>query len=158
MKKSPTLTRFSLSMPVALARQFAAFVRAKGYANRSQAVADLVRNRLVEWHAEAGDQPIAGTVTLVYDHHQPHIQALLTDIQHDHGDIIIATLHVHLDHHTCMEVLAVRGRADVVRHLADRLVTAKGVKHGKLTVTTTGNEFRRLVGRRLKAVRHTYSL
>ena len=137
MKKSPTLTRFSLSMPVALARQFAAFVRAKGYANRSQAVADLVRNRLVEWHAEAGDQPIAGTVTLVYDHHQPHIQALLTDIQHDHAAVLIATLHVHLDHHNCMEVLAVRGPANAVRLVADQLIAAKGVRHGRLTVTTT---------------------
>ena len=128
-------------MPVALARQFAAFVRAKGYANRSQAVADMVRAQLVEHNAQAGNRDIAGTVTLVYDHHKRNIQTLLTDIQHDHGDLIIATLHVHLDHHNCLEVLAIRGRATAVRQLADRLTSAKGVKHGKLTVTTTGHEF-----------------
>ena len=138
MKKTPALSRFSLSMPTDLAHQLDALVKAKGFANRSQAVAELVRNRLVEWHAEAGDHEIAGTITLVYDHHKQHVQGLLTEIQHDHGDVIIATLHVHLDHHNCMEVLAVRGRAVAVRRMADRLIAAKGVRHGRLTVTTSG--------------------
>jgi len=138
MKTSATLTRFSLSMPAELARQLDAMVRAKGYANRSQAVADLVRNRLVECHAEAGNQMIAGTITLVYDHHKHNIQGLLTDIQHDHADVLIATMHIHLDHHNCMEVLAVRGAVNAVRQVADQLIAAKGVKHGRLTVTTTG--------------------
>lgn len=138
MKKTAALSRFSLSMPSDLARQLDAMVKAKGFANRSQAVADMVRANLVEHLGQMGHQEIAGTVTLVYDHHQRNIQRLLTDIQHDHGELIISALHVHLDHHTCMEVLAVRGPADAVRKLADRLVTAKGVQHGRLTVTTTG--------------------
>ena len=140
MKKTSALSRFSLSMPTVLARQLDTMTRAKGYANRSQAVAELVRNRLVEYHAEAGDQIIAGTITLVYDHHQRNIQGLLTDIQHDHAAVIIATLHVYLDHHNCMEVLAVRGRARDVRQVADALITARGVRHGKLAVTTTGED------------------
>lgn len=138
-KKSPeALSRFSLCMPAGLARQLDALVKSKGYANRSQAVADMVRANLVEHLGGIGHQEIAGTVTLVYDHHQRNIQRLLTDIQHEHGGLIISALHVHLDHHACMEVLAVRGAAEAVRRLADRLVTAKGVKHGRLTVTTTG--------------------
>ncbi|MFZ4395049.1 MAG: nickel-responsive transcriptional regulator NikR [Kiritimatiellia bacterium] len=132
------LSRFSLCMPASLARQLDDMVKSKGYANRSQAVADMVRANLVEHLGQMGHQEIAGTVTLVYDHHRRNIQNLLTDIQHDHGDLIISALHVHLDHHTCMEVLAVRGAAQDVRNLADRLITAKGVKHGRLTVTTTG--------------------
>ena len=136
-----TLTRFSLSMPAEVATQLDAMVRARGYASRSQAVAELVRDRLVEWHAGAGDHEIAGTVTLVYDHHKRDLQAHLTDIQHDHGHLILSTLHVHLDHHNCMEALAVRGPAASVRRLADALIAAKGVKHGRLTVTTTGREF-----------------
>lgn len=140
-RKTPaTLSRFSLSMPTGLVRQLDAMTRAKGYANRSQAVAELVRNRLVECQAESGAQEIAGTITLVYDHHQRNIQGLLTDIQHDHAAVIIATLHVHLDHHNCMEVLAVRGRARDVRQVADQLIAARGVKHGRLTVTTTGED------------------
>jgi CopG family nickel-responsive transcriptional regulator len=125
-------------MPASLARQLDDLVKSKGYANRSQAVADMVRANLVEHLGQMGHQEIAGTVTLVYDHHQRNIQRLLTDIQHDHGGLILSALHVHLDHHTCMEVLAVRGAANAVRQLADRLVTTKGIKHGRLTVTTTG--------------------
>ena len=92
MKPSASLSRFSLSMPADLACQLDAMVKAKGYANRSQAVAELVRSRLVECAAEAGDQVIAGTITLVYDHHKHNIQGLLTDIQHDHAAVLIATL------------------------------------------------------------------
>jgi len=136
--KKPLISRFSVSMSRVLAGQLDAMAKAKGYANRSQAVADMVRAHLVEHCAQAGAHEIAGTITLVYDHHRRNIQALLTGLQHDHGDLIVATLHVHLSHHDCMEVLAVRGPADAVKRLADRLTAAKGVTHGKLTVTTTG--------------------
>lgn len=139
MKKEP-VSRFSLSMPAALVRQLDQMVRAKGYVNRSQAVADMVSAHLVEHQGEDDDREIAGTITLVYDHHKRNVQGLLTDIQHDHQAVIIATLHVHLDHHNCMEVLAVRGKAATVRLVADQLIAARGVKHGKLTVTTTGQD------------------
>ncbi len=134
------LTRFSISMPSGLAAQLDALVKSKGFANRSQAVADLVRARLVEQRQEQGQHEIAGTITLVYDHHRPHLQAALTDIQHDHHAVIISTMHVHLDHHNCLEVLVVRGRADVIHKIADELLAAKGVKHGRLTITTTGKD------------------
>ena len=91
MAKDP-LSRFSLSMPAALARQLDAMAREKGFANRSQAVAELVRSALVEHHAQVGARDIAGTITLVYDHHRRNVQGLLTDIQHDHGAWIISTL------------------------------------------------------------------
>lgn len=139
MKKEP-VSRFSLSMPAGLVRQLDQMVKAKGFVNRSQAVADMVSAHLVEHQGEEGDREIAGTITLVYDHHQRNVQALLTDIQHDHQEVILSTLHVHLDHHNCMEVLAVRGKAATVRLVADHLIAARGVKHGKLTVTTTGED------------------
>ena len=139
MKKEP-VSRFSLSMPAGLVRQLDQMVKAKGFVNRSQAVADMVSAHLVEHQGEEGDREIAGTITLVYDHHQRNVQALLTDIQHDHQEVILSTLHVHLDHHNCMEVLAVRGKAATVRRVADHLIAARGVKHGKLTVTTTGED------------------
>lgn len=112
----------------------------KGYDNRSLAIGDMVRAHLVEHRQQFGSREIAGTITLVYDHHKPHLLELLTDIQHDHGEIIISTLHVHLDHHNCLEVLVVRGDAKRVKSVADRLIAAKGVKHGKLTVTGTGED------------------
>ena len=87
-----------------------------------------------------GENEIAGTITLVYDHHKQHVQATLTDIQHDHHEVIISTLHVHLDHHNCLEVLVVRGKAATIKKIADELIAAKGVKHGKLTVTSSGKD------------------
>ena len=138
--KTQGVCRFSISMPGALAQQLDTLVRAKGYANRSQAVAELVRSRLVEHQQELGNREIAGTITLVYDHHKPHLQAALTDIQHDHHAVIISTMHVHLDHHNCLEVLVVRGQSNVIRQIADELIAAKGVKHGRLTITTTGKD------------------
>lgn len=138
--KQPSLCRFSVSMASDLAEQLDEMVKAKGFANRSQALAEMVRDELVSYHGETGSREIAGTVTLVFDHHKRNIQSLLTDIQHDHGDLIISALHVHLDHHNCLEVLVVRGRASQVKRIADELIAAKGVKHGKLTVTTTGKD------------------
>jgi len=112
----------------------------KGYDNRSLAIGDMMRDRLVEHRQKFGNEDIAGTITLVYDHHKQHVQAALTDIQHDHHEVIVSTVHVHLDHDNCLEVLVVRGKAAVVKKIADELISAKGVKHGKLTVTTTGKD------------------
>ncbi len=134
------LRRFSLSMAPTLVAQLDAMARAKGYRSRSRAVADMVRSQLVEHRAERGNHQIVGTITLVYDHHRRGVQALLTDIQHHHPHLIISTLHVHLDRRHCLEVLAVRGRAREVKAIADRLVTTRGVKHGRLSVTTAGKE------------------
>ncbi len=141
--KTTLLRRFSVSMPAALMERLDVMRKAKGYESRSQAVADMVRGQLVEHRAQTGTREIAGNVTLVFDHHKRNIQAQLTGIQHDHGKTIIAAMHVHLDHHNCMEVLAVRGPAGAVRELADRLTRVKGVKPGKLTMTTTGTESHR---------------
>ena len=134
------VARFSISLPAELAGQLDRMTRQKGYDNRSLAVADMIRAHLVEHQQQFGDKEIAGTITLLYDHHKQHVQAALTDIQHDHHEVIIATLHVHLDHDNCMELLAVRGKAAVIKRIADELIAAKGVKHGKLTVTSTGKD------------------
>ena len=137
MKKEQAV-RFTVSIPPKLMTQLDKMLHEKGYDNRSQAIADMVCDQLVEHEQKSGSGEIAGTITLVYDHHKQNVQAALTDIQHDHNDVIISTMHVHLDHHNCLEVLVVRGNAQVIKKIADALIAAKGVKHGKLTVTTTG--------------------
>ncbi len=134
------VSRFSVSLNKQLLRNLDAMTREKGYTNRSLAIADMVRAQLVEHQQQRGDQEIAGTITLLYDHHKRHLQALLTDIQHDHENVIISTVHAHLDHDNCMEVLLVRGKAAAIKSIADQLIAAKGVKHGKLTVTSTGKD------------------
>jgi len=138
--RKETVSRFSVSLPPSLLEQLDQMAREKGYDNRSLAIADMIRDHLVEHRQKFSNEEIAGTITLVYDHHRQHVQETLTDIQHDHHDLIISTIHVHLDHHNCLEVLVVRGRAAAVKKIADQLIAARGVKHGKLTVTTTGRD------------------
>jgi CopG family nickel-responsive transcriptional regulator len=132
------LSRFSVSMPDELVAALDQMVLTKGYNNRSQAIADMVREQLVAHHSHRDDQMVAGTITLVYDHHKRNIQTLLTDIQHDHNHLIVATMHVHLDHDNCLEVLVVRGEAKQIDAIANALFTAKGIKQGKLTITQAG--------------------
>jgi CopG family nickel-responsive transcriptional regulator len=138
--KKEIAARFTVSLPPALLNQFDKVIGKKGYDNRSLAITDLIRAELIEHQQRTDAGEIAGTITLVYDHHKPHLQATLTAIQHDHHAAIRSTVHVHLDHHNCLEVLIVRGQASIIRKIADELITAKGVKHGKLTVTTTGQD------------------
>jgi CopG family nickel-responsive transcriptional regulator len=135
------LRRFSVSMAGSLVGQLDTLVEATGYRNRSRALSDMVRAQLVEHRAYHGNQEIVGTITIVYDHHKRGVQALLTEIQHRQQHLIVSTMHIHLDHQNCLEVLAVRGRARDVKKIADRLIATRGVKHGRLTVTTTGEQF-----------------
>lgn len=134
------VTRFSVSVPPKLLADYDKMVAEKGYDNRSPAIADMMRAQLVEHRQKNGSGEIAGTITLVYDHHTQHVQEALTAIQHDHYEVIISTMHVHLDHHNCLEVLVVRGKAALVKKISDELIAARGVKHGKLTVTSTGKD------------------
>ncbi|HEX9079521.1 MAG TPA: nickel-responsive transcriptional regulator NikR [Desulfuromonadaceae bacterium] len=130
--------RFGISIDSSLLERFDRVVEEKGYVNRSEAIRDLIRDALVEQAWEGGEEETVGTVTLVYDHHVRDLSEKLTEYQHDHHEQIISTLHVHLDHHNCLEVLVIRGAARSVKRLADALIGVKGVKHGKLVMTTTG--------------------
>lgn len=132
------LVRFGVSMSPALLERFDLLIRKKGYTNRSEAIRDLVRDSLVEEEARAEEAEVAGTLTLIYDHHVAGLSDLLNGLQHDHHQSIVSTLHVHLDAHHCLEVLVLQGTAGTVRQIADRLISVKGVKHGRLTLTSTG--------------------
>ncbi|MDY0060462.1 MAG: nickel-responsive transcriptional regulator NikR [Myxococcota bacterium] len=131
------LARFSISVESDLLEQFLALADKRSWRNRSEAIRDLMREALVreEWE---NDEEIVGTLTLVYDHHRRELGDRLTSIQHDHHELILSTLHVHLDHDNCLEVIAVRGRAAQVQQIADALLAVRGVKHGRLTATTLG--------------------
>ena len=134
------LTRFGVSLDEELLEPFDALCAVKGYSNRSEAIRDLIRKALVAEEWQQADGQGAGTLTLVYDHHKNDLARRLTQMQHDEHDIIIATLHVHLDHHNCLEVLILKGEAARVRALADKIISCKGVKHGTFSGTTTGQD------------------
>ncbi len=134
------LVRFSVSMPEELVAEFDRLIEAQGYKTRSEAVRDLIRDRLVRRQWEEGDQSVAGTLTLIYDHHVRGLGEQLTEEQHGHIGLVLSTMHVHLDQHNCLEVLVMKGRAADISAVSGRLIAAKGVKHGKLVLTTTGEQ------------------
>jgi CopG family transcriptional regulator, nickel-responsive regulator len=136
------LSRIGVAIDSGLLEKFDKLIGRRGYTNRSEAFRDLIREELVKEAWESPDAPVVGTVTLVYDHHVRQLSEKLTGIQHDFHHAILSTLHVHLDHDHCLEVLVVRGKSAVVRKVADVLVSTKGVKHGRLTITTTGKELK----------------
>ncbi len=132
------LARFGVSMEEELLARFDRLIKKKGYANRSEAIRDLVRETLIANRWQEKGRQVVGTLTLVYDHHTRELSELLTSLQHDHYADIPSTLHVHLDRDTCLEVLVIKGKSEFVRKLADRLTSVRGVKHGKLAMTAAG--------------------
>lgn len=132
------LERFSITVPKELAAAFDKRNRRKGYGNRSEAVRDLIRDSLVEQEWSDPEAHVAATVTLVYDHHTRTLTDKITRVQHDYGDIVISALHVHLDHHNCLEVIVLRGPARQVQSLADALAAIRGVKYAQTTLATEG--------------------
>ncbi|MCA9438338.1 MAG: nickel-responsive transcriptional regulator NikR [Candidatus Omnitrophica bacterium] len=132
------MERYTITIQEELLKQFDDSIEKKGYTNRSEAIRDLVRDSLVddEWAEEA--EKVAATVTLIYDHHTSDLGDKLTDLQHHQAHLVVAATHVHLDNDNCLEVIILRGRCKEVRHLAEKMIAIRGVKHGKIVHTTEG--------------------
>ena len=131
------LERVSLAIEKHLIERFDALVARDGKANRSEAIRDLIRSRLIEEEVAAGQGEVVATVTIVYDHHKRELAERLVSAGHDHHEHVLASMHVHLDESNCLEVTALRGRFKEVRHLAEHMIGMKGVKHGKLVLSST---------------------
>lgn len=132
--------RFSVAMPEELLIRFDSLVARRGLAkNRSEVVRDLVRDALVEEDAAIPGTEVVGTLTISYDHHANDLQEKLHAIQHDYFEFIVSTMHVHLDEHHCLEVIILRGETGIVQDLSNLILGTKGVKNGRLVVTTTGH-------------------
>ena len=132
------LARIGVAIDEELLKKFDELNGRRGYTNRSEAFRDLIRDALIQETAGGAESEVVGTLTLVYDHHVRMLQERLTEMQHEHHEEIISTLHVHLDHHHCLEVLVLRGKSGRIREIADRLIATKGVQHGRLTLTAGG--------------------
>ncbi len=133
-----TLTRIGVAIDADLLEKFDELIEQRGYPNRSEAFRDLIRNELVEESWKSPESEVVGSVTLVYNHHVRQLNDKLLDLQHDHHDSILSTLHVHLDHENCLEVLLIKGKAAAVNQIANALISTKGVKHGRLTLSSSG--------------------
>ena len=137
------LSRIGISLDSELLGQFDSFIADKGYENRSEAFRDLIRDRLIGAVVVSANALVVGTVTLIYDHHTRLLPEKLTDLQHESHAIVISTLHAHLDHQNCLEVVVLRGKSRDVQKLADRLISTKGVQHGRLVMSSPDTVSRR---------------
>jgi CopG family nickel-responsive transcriptional regulator len=135
------LKRFGVSMDGGLLEKFDRYLLDHAYTNRSEGIRDLIRKALVaeEW---VHDRETVGAVNIVYDHHVPELNRKLTQLQHDFPGQVIASMHVHLDHDNCMEVIVAKGKATDIKVLADKLIALRGVLHGTLTGSTVGAPFK----------------
>ena len=129
------LSRIGVAIESELLRRFDRFIAGKGYQSRSEAFRDLIRERLVGAAVVAPTAFVVGTVTLIYDHHSRLLPEKLTDIQHAHHELVISTIHAHLDGDNCLEVIVVKGKSKEVQHLANLLISIKGVQHGQLVMS-----------------------
>ncbi len=132
------VSRFGVSIEENLLKKFDRLISRKGYRNRSEALRDLIRESLVQEEWEEGKKETVGTIAIVYSHHTRELSRTLTDMQHRYYRSILSSLHIHLDEHNCLEVLVVRGKGEDIKKISDRLIGTKGVKHGRLSLTTTG--------------------
>ena len=135
------LARTGLSIDRELLAKFDVAIAKRNYKNRSEAVRDLIRDHLVGEEADS-NKVVVGTLTIVYDHHRPNLTEKLVDAQHHAGGSVLAATHVHLDHHNCLEVVIMKGRSKELRHLADHILSLRGVKHGQLVITSTGKDLK----------------
>lgn len=128
------MERITVSLEAELAAQFGEFMAARGYTNRSEAVRDLIRERLEKERlaTPATSGYCIGSLSYVYNHHERELSSRITDVQHQHHDLTVATLHVHLDHDNCLETVLLRGFAASVQEFANSVTSSPGVRHGKL--------------------------
>ena len=135
------LSRTGVSLDESLLKEFDRLIAQRRYANRSEAIRDLIREALLEEIVDS-NKPVVGTLTLVYDHHVPKLSEKLTATQHAAGTAVLAATHVHLDHNYCLEVIIMKGRSNDLREIADRMLSLRGVELGKLVLTNSGKELK----------------
>jgi CopG family nickel-responsive transcriptional regulator len=134
-----SVVRFSISLEGDLLEQFNRYCSEQQFATRSEAVRQLLREKLTThaWQSDARDA--AGTLTLVYDHHRPQLRDQLMQLQHDHNDLVVSTLHAHLTHDVCLEVIVLRGPAGRLQSIAAQLRGLKGIFKGELVMASAAD-------------------
>jgi CopG family nickel-responsive transcriptional regulator len=135
------MRRITISVEEALAEQFDKLIETRGYANRSEAFRDLLRNHIEsERKATGGALHCIATVSYIYNHHERELSSRLASTQHDHHDLCVTTTHVHLDHDNCLETVVLRGRVNAVSAFADSLIAQNGVRHGNIHIVPVQRE------------------
>ncbi len=130
------LKRFGVAIPRDLLNRFDKYIKSKNYKNRSEAIRDLIRAEFVK-ESWVSDKIVAGSISIVYNHQKRELVDKIVDVQHNYQKLIISSLHIHLDHHHCLEVIIVKGKASLIKQLKDNLSSMKGVQHGTLSITSS---------------------
>lgn len=136
------LIRFGVSLDRELLERFDSYLSEKGYENRSEGIRDLIRDILVsrEWETADPNEERMAVVSIVYDHHESDLPGKLTELQHERHGVVHSALHIHLDRHNCLEILVLRGGTSSILDLGNKLISTRGVRHGKMILTTTGKD------------------
>lgn len=135
------MERFTISLDESLAERFDALIQARGYANRSEAVRDILRRELeAQRHAAGESLHCVASLSYVYNHHERRLAERLTDLQHQAHDVVVSAMHAHLDHENCLETLFLRGPTREVRSFAERLAAERGVRHSALNLISVETE------------------
>ncbi|MEO6590223.1 MAG: nickel-responsive transcriptional regulator NikR [Pyrinomonadaceae bacterium] len=150
------ISRFGVSVDEELLQSFDQLIGGQGYENRSEALRDLMRDALVKSRLETASEnsEVLASLTLVYDHHASELNDKMNELQHNHHDLVVSVLHVHVSHDDCMEVIVLRGAMSEIRALSDGLLSLKGVKHGRLFVTVSSEH---VIGRKTVSNGHAHS-
>jgi len=133
------VSRFGVSLESTLLDSFDGLIKQKGYRNRSEAIRDLIRGFLVEKEWQQ-DIETVGVLSLVYSHHARELQEKLSGMQHDYHEAVVSSTHIHLDEANCLEVVILKGKSSIISSISEKLSSTRGVKHGKLIMTTTGSD------------------
>ena len=134
------IIRFGVSLESSLLNKFDPLIKKMGYSSRSEAIRDLIRERLVSQQWAAGNEETIGVLSLVFDHETRELGEALTRIQHQYLHVIVSSTHIHIDHHNCLEVIILKGKGSQIKKIAAELKSSRGVKHGQLAMTTTGTQ------------------
>ena len=134
------IERVGVSLDQDLLARFDEVIEKQGYANRSEAVRDLIRARLDQEQLEKPATEAVAGIFLVYDHHAANLSTKLNHLQHNHLLHIITSTHIHLDYHNCLEIIILKGKVKEIQKLADRMTSLKGVKLSRTNIMTTGKE------------------
>jgi CopG family nickel-responsive transcriptional regulator len=133
------VTRFGVSLESSLLDKFDKMNSQVGYKSRSEAIRDLIREKIVSEEWSFSDKETVGVFSLVYNHEQRELNQTLTKIQHNYVNLIVSSTHIHIDHHNCLEVIILKGTSSLIKKITDELSSTRGVKHGKLIMTSTGS-------------------
>ncbi|MGI8788143.1 MAG: nickel-responsive transcriptional regulator NikR [Pyrinomonadaceae bacterium] len=138
------IIRFGVSIDQDLLENYDRLISERGYATRSEALRDLIREALIQQRVELNSKTRAlGSLTLVYDHHASNLLEQMTEIQHNFHDLILSVMHLHVSHDDCMELIALRGKVSEIVNLANGLLSLKGIKNGKLFLTLPSSHIAR---------------